>query len=62
MSYLVATDLARSYMVGRKTLFRRPRRFFAVDGVSLSIEKGETLGIVESPAVASPRCRGCCLV
>ncbi len=46
MTYLTATDLTRSYAVGRKTLFRRQRTFLAVDGVSLSIEKGKTLGIV----------------
>lgn len=46
MSYLSATDLARSYSVGRRSLFRKARQFFAVDGVSLSLEKGETLGIV----------------
>lgn len=46
MSYLEATDLARAYPIGRKGLFRAQRQFFAVDGVSLALEKGETLGIV----------------
>lgn len=46
MSYLAATDLARSYAAGRRRFWRKPRRFFAVDGVSLSLDKGETLGIV----------------
>ncbi|WP_121633795.1 ABC transporter ATP-binding protein [Tropicibacter alexandrii] len=46
MTQLVATDLARSYAVGRKRLWRRQRRFFAVDGVSLTLEAGQTLGIV----------------
>ena len=46
MSYLEATDLARAYPIGRKGLFRPQRCFFAVDGVSLTLEKGETLGIV----------------
>lgn len=46
MSTLEATDLARSYPIGRKGLFRKQRRFFAVDGVSLTLNKGETLGIV----------------
>lgn len=46
MSYLEATDLARAYPVGRKGLFRAQRQFFAVDGVSLTLKKGETLGIV----------------
>ncbi len=46
MSTLEATDLARAYPIGRKGMFRAQRRFFAVDGVSLTLEKGETLGIV----------------
>lgn len=44
--YLVAIDLARSYPIGRRSLFRQQQRFFAVDGVSLSLDKGSTLGIV----------------
>ncbi|MEL6167478.1 MAG: ABC transporter ATP-binding protein [Pseudomonadota bacterium] len=43
---LVATDLARSFAYGRKGLFRRQATFFAVDGVSLTIEAGKTHGIV----------------
>jgi oligopeptide/dipeptide ABC transporter ATP-binding protein len=46
MSFLVATDLARTFAYGRKGLFRRQASFFAVNGVSLSLEKGKTLGIV----------------
>ena len=46
MSYLEATDLARTYQIGRAGFLRKPRSFFAVDGVSLSLGKGETLGIV----------------
>ena len=46
MSYLKATGLVRSYQVGRAGLLRAARRFNAVDGVSLSLNKGETLGIV----------------
>ena len=46
MSFLTATDLARSFTYGRKGLFRRPAHFFAVDGVSLALEKGTTHGIV----------------
>ena len=46
MSFLVASDLARSFAHGRKGLFRRQASFFAVNGVSLSLEKGKTLGIV----------------
>ena len=46
MSYLAATDLARSYVVGRRRLFRKAKSFFAVDGVSLTLERGKTLGVV----------------
>ena len=46
MTTLQAFDLARAYPIGRKGLFRKQRRFFAVDGVSLTLNKGETLGIV----------------
>lgn len=46
MKTLQATDLARSYTVGRKQLFRRQHAFLAVDGVSLTLNAGETLGIV----------------
>ena len=46
MSFLVATDLARTFAYGRKGLFRRQASFFAVNGVSLTLEKGKTLGIV----------------
>lgn len=46
MSLLVATDLARSFAYGRKTLFRKQPRFYAVDGVSLRLERGKTHGIV----------------
>ena len=41
-----ATDLRRTYAVGRSQWFRRGKSFNAVDGISLSIERGETLGIV----------------
>ena len=46
MSYLVATDLARSFAFGRKGLFIRRTRFFAVNGVSMHVDKGTTHGIV----------------
>ena len=46
MSFLVASNLARSFAHGRKGLFRRQASFFAVNGVSLSLKKGKTLGIV----------------
>ncbi|KFE33288.1 ABC transporter ATP-binding protein [Thioclava atlantica] len=43
---LEAENLARSFTLGRKGLFRPARQFNAVDGVSLSVNRGETLGIV----------------
>ncbi|EPX83454.1 ABC transporter ATP-binding protein [Salipiger mucosus] len=43
---LHAESLRKSYQVGRRSLFRKARRFNAVDGVSLTLERGETLGIV----------------
>lgn len=46
MSTLEAVDLARAYPIGGKGVFRKQRKFFAVDGVSLTLNKGETLGIV----------------
>ena len=46
MSYLVATDLARSFAFGRKGLFIRRTRVFAVNGVSMHVDKGTTHGIV----------------
>ena len=46
MKELVATDLSRSFPVGRKGLWRRQNRFFAVDGVSLTLTAGQTLGVV----------------
>lgn len=46
MSYFDATDLTRSYAVSRAGLFRKARTFRAVDGVSLTLNKGETLGVV----------------
>lgn len=46
MSYFQATDLTRSYTAERAGLFRKARSFRAVDGVSLTLSKGETLGIV----------------
>lgn len=46
MSFLVAADLARTFAYGRRGLFRHQASFFAVNGVSLTLEKGKTLGIV----------------
>ena len=43
---LVAENVARSYAAGRGGWFRKPQRFRAVDGVSLSVDRRETLGIV----------------
>jgi len=47
MSVLLKADnLTRSFVIGRKSLFRPARSFNAVDGVSLSVNRGETLSIV----------------
>lgn len=46
MSYFQANDLTRSYPVTRAGLFRKARSFRAVDGVCLTLNKGETLGVV----------------
>ena len=43
---LAATDLKHYFAVPGETLFARHRHVHAVDGVSLSIHRGETLGIV----------------
>lgn len=43
---LAATGLRRTFAVAGKTLFAPPRHVHAVDGVSLSIHRGETVGIV----------------
>lgn len=43
---LAATDVSRSYSAGSAGWFRKPRRFRAVDGVSLHVNRGETVGIV----------------
>lgn len=43
---LQAEGLRKSYPAGRAGLLRRPRRFFAVDGIDLQIGRGQTLGIV----------------
>ncbi len=43
---LTATDVSRTYSAGRASWFRKPRRFRAVDGVSLHVNRGETVGIV----------------
>jgi peptide/nickel transport system ATP-binding protein len=43
---LTATDLRRTFAVPSETLFGRPRRVHAVDGVSLELRRGDTLGIV----------------
>ncbi|KAA8615123.1 ABC transporter ATP-binding protein [Salipiger aestuarii] len=41
-----ATGLRKSYATGRAGLFRPSARFNAVDGVTLHIKPGETLGVV----------------
>jgi peptide/nickel transport system ATP-binding protein len=43
---LAATGLRRYFTVPGETLFAKPRYVHAIDGVSLSIHRGETLGIV----------------
>jgi oligopeptide/dipeptide ABC transporter ATP-binding protein len=43
---LSATDLSHSYVAGRSGWFRSTSRFRAVDGVSLQVSRGETIGIV----------------
>jgi len=43
---LAATELKHYFAVPGETLFARHRHVHAVDGVSLSIHRGETLGIV----------------
>jgi oligopeptide transport system ATP-binding protein len=47
MSLLEVKDLRMYFPVGKKGLFRQEKEFvYAVDGVSFSLEKGETLGLV----------------
>lgn len=41
-----AKDLRRTYTVGRGGWFKRGKSFNAVDGISLMIARGETIGIV----------------
>ena len=43
---LTATDLRHYFPVPSETLFGRPRHVHAVDGVSLELHRGDTLGIV----------------
>jgi peptide/nickel transport system ATP-binding protein len=43
---LVATDVVRDYRLPRRQPFRRPDYFRAVDHVSLSIGRGENVGLV----------------
>lgn len=43
---LEADAVDKSYLTGRPGWFRKPRRFRAVDGVSLHVMPGETVGIV----------------
>ena len=43
---LTATDLRRYFAVPSETLFGRDRHVHAVDGVSLELHRGDTLGIV----------------
>lgn len=43
---LQAETLSRSYAAEKSGWFRRPRRFRAVDGVSLTVRRGETVALV----------------
>jgi oligopeptide/dipeptide ABC transporter ATP-binding protein len=43
---LSAREVSLSYAVGRGGWFRKARRFLAVEGVTLHLHRGETLGIV----------------
>ena len=43
---LTAKGVSRSYRASQPGWFRRPTRFRAVDGVSLHVNRGETVGIV----------------
>ncbi|QUJ75968.1 ABC transporter ATP-binding protein [Sulfitobacter albidus] len=43
---LEVRDVVRSYPTPRKTLFGKPGRFRAVDGVSFTLKRGERLGLV----------------
>ncbi len=45
-AFLAAENLRRSFATGRGGVLRAAPRFFAVDGVSLDLDKGQTLGIV----------------
>ncbi|MDR2150776.1 MAG: ATP-binding cassette domain-containing protein [Spirochaetaceae bacterium] len=47
MSLLEVKDLRMYFPVGKKGFFSREKQFiYAVDGISFSLEKGETLGLV----------------
>jgi peptide/nickel transport system ATP-binding protein len=43
---LAVENLTRDYRLPRRTLFSMPGQFRAVDGVSLTIERGENVGLV----------------
>jgi len=43
---LTVEGVVRDYRLPRRTLFRPPAHFRAVDGVSLTIERGENVGLV----------------
>lgn len=43
---LSAEDVSLSYAAGGGSWLRKPRRFLAIDGVTLHLQRGETLGLV----------------
>lgn len=55
---LQATDLKKYYPV-KKGLFAPEQLVKALDGVSFTLERGKTLAVVGSPAVANPRWAAC---
>ena len=56
---LEVTDLVKHFPIKSGIVFdREVARVRAVDGVSLTLNEGETLGLVANPAAASRRCAG----
>ncbi|GAB5378546.1 MAG: dipeptide ABC transporter ATP-binding protein [Acuticoccus sp.] len=45
-THLTLDKVGKTYRVGGKGLFRKPRPLYAVDDVSLTVMRGETLGLV----------------